>query len=361
MTCFPSSVPLLMPFLLACHQVPPASAKQHGVSLSSPTTPFQQASGYGQHSYSAGEGCFRHGEAQEGQAHLAHTCLLSLAVLGYDDVSQGAAAGDYTKGGYGGSSQAQSKSAGSGPGKGRPFQDCGPEQSSPPLTPSQARLPQRAPGAGGGWRWGQLTWEQPLFLLGVSASSSGPGLPDVTGSVYSKTQVREGRHWREGWQSAAKRASLSSLCLADFRQAGIPRRDPTTVQPALGLGLPWAPGPWLRALTARARPARPPAASLTAAAPPPPAGRSGEPGGAGGHPALGWGLHCSLDSLLSSSEWLRSAQPAQLPAAQVASLQTCLRQLSILDKLNPEELGGQGGAYPGQESAHRARHPPQSF
>ncbi|XP_026944841.1 ubiquitin-associated protein 2 isoform X5 [Sagmatias obliquidens] len=34
--------------------VPPASAKQHGVSLSSPTTPFQQASGYGQHSYSAG-------------------------------------------------------------------------------------------------------------------------------------------------------------------------------------------------------------------------------------------------------------------------------------------------------------------
>ncbi|XP_026944843.1 ubiquitin-associated protein 2 isoform X7 [Sagmatias obliquidens] len=100
--------------------VPPASAKQHGVSLSSPTTPFQQASGYGQHSYSAG----------------------------YDDVSQGAAAGDYTKGGYGGSSQAQSKSAGSGPGK------------------------------------------------GVSASSSGPGLPDVTGSVYSKTQTfdRQGFH-----------------------------------------------------------------------------------------------------------------------------------------------------------------------
>ncbi|XP_061056488.1 ubiquitin-associated protein 2 isoform X7 [Eubalaena glacialis] len=100
--------------------VPPASAKQHGVSLSSPSTPFQQASGYGQHSYSAG----------------------------YDDVSQGAAAGDYTKGGYGGSSQAQSKSAGSGPGK------------------------------------------------GVSASSSAPGLPDVTGSVYSKTQTfdRQGFH-----------------------------------------------------------------------------------------------------------------------------------------------------------------------
>uniref|UniRef100_A0A673VAH3 Ubiquitin associated protein 2 n=1 Tax=Suricata suricatta TaxID=37032 RepID=A0A673VAH3_SURSU len=34
--------------------VPPASAKQHGVNLSTPTTPFQQASGYGQHSYGTG-------------------------------------------------------------------------------------------------------------------------------------------------------------------------------------------------------------------------------------------------------------------------------------------------------------------
>ncbi|KAJ8791055.1 hypothetical protein J1605_020856 [Eschrichtius robustus] len=128
--------------------VPPASAKQHGVSLSSPSTPFQQASGYGQHSYSAG----------------------------YDDVSQGAAAGDYTKGGYCGSSQAQSKSAGSGPGKG----EAAPE----------------GPCSGAGWRWGQLPWEQPLFLPGVSASSSAPGLPDVTGSVYSKTQTfdRQGFH-----------------------------------------------------------------------------------------------------------------------------------------------------------------------
>lgn len=56
----------------------------------------------------------------------------------------------------------------------------------------------------------------------------------------------------------------------------------------------------------------------------------------------------SLDRLLSSSERLRSAQPAQLTAAQVANLQTCLRQLSILDKLNPErgkrgKRGGLGG------------------
>uniref|UniRef100_A0A673V1R3 Ubiquitin associated protein 2 n=1 Tax=Suricata suricatta TaxID=37032 RepID=A0A673V1R3_SURSU len=100
--------------------VPPASAKQHGVNLSTPTTPFQQASGYGQHSYGTG----------------------------YDDLTQGTAAGDYTKGGYGGSSQAQNKSAGSGPGK------------------------------------------------GVSVSSSTTGLPDMTGSVYSKTQTfdKQGFH-----------------------------------------------------------------------------------------------------------------------------------------------------------------------
>ncbi|XP_053911111.1 ubiquitin-associated protein 2 isoform X7 [Cuculus canorus] len=34
--------------------VPPASAKQHGVNLNTASTPFQQASGYGQHGYGAG-------------------------------------------------------------------------------------------------------------------------------------------------------------------------------------------------------------------------------------------------------------------------------------------------------------------
>lgn len=50
---------------LSLPQVPPASAKQHGVSLSTPSTPFQQASGYGQHSYGTGEGApspERHGQ-----------------------------------------------------------------------------------------------------------------------------------------------------------------------------------------------------------------------------------------------------------------------------------------------------------
>ncbi|XP_069909501.1 ubiquitin-associated protein 2 isoform X19 [Oryctolagus cuniculus] len=100
--------------------VPPASAKQHGVNLSTPSTPFQQAGGYGQHSYGTG----------------------------YDDLAQGTAAGDYTKAGYGGSPQAPSKSAGSGSGK------------------------------------------------GVSVSSSTTGLPDMSASVYNKTQTfdKQGFH-----------------------------------------------------------------------------------------------------------------------------------------------------------------------
>ncbi|XP_054373819.1 ubiquitin-associated protein 2 isoform X11 [Molothrus ater] len=93
--------------------VPPASAKQHGVNLNTASTPFQQASGYSQHGYGAG----------------------------YDDLTQGTAAGDYSKGGYSGSSQAQNKSAGTGPGK------------------------------------------------GVSVTSSNTGVPDISGSVYNKTQV----------------------------------------------------------------------------------------------------------------------------------------------------------------------------
>ncbi|XP_061872780.1 ubiquitin-associated protein 2-like isoform X3 [Colius striatus] len=100
--------------------VPPASAKQHGVNLNTASTPFQQASGYGQHSYGAG----------------------------YDDLTQATAAGDYSKGGYSGSSQAQNKSAGSGPGK------------------------------------------------GVSVTSSNTGVPDISGTVYNKTQTfdKQGFH-----------------------------------------------------------------------------------------------------------------------------------------------------------------------
>ncbi|KAL2099583.1 hypothetical protein ACEWY4_003977 [Coilia grayii] len=93
--------------------VPPASAKQHGMGLSSapPATPFQQPSSYGQHTFSSG----------------------------YDDLTQGPAGAEYSKG-YSSSSQTQAKSAASGPGK------------------------------------------------GVSVTSSNSGVPDISGTVYSKTQ-----------------------------------------------------------------------------------------------------------------------------------------------------------------------------
>ncbi|XP_030624031.1 ubiquitin-associated protein 2a [Chanos chanos] len=91
--------------------VPPASAKQHGMGLSNPSTPFQQPSGYGQHTFSSG----------------------------YDDLTQGPAGAEYSKG-YSNSSQTQAKSAASGPGK------------------------------------------------GVSVTSSNSGVPDISGTVYNKTQ-----------------------------------------------------------------------------------------------------------------------------------------------------------------------------
>ncbi|XP_041043341.1 ubiquitin-associated protein 2a isoform X2 [Carcharodon carcharias] len=67
--------------------LPPASAK-HGVNMNTASAAFQQAGGYGQHGYGTG----------------------------YEDLNQGGGAGDYSKGAYSGSTQAQTKSA--GPGKG---------------------------------------------------------------------------------------------------------------------------------------------------------------------------------------------------------------------------------------------------
>ncbi|OWK07121.1 UBAP2 [Cervus elaphus hippelaphus] len=163
-------------------EVPPASAKQHGVSLSTAATPFQQASGYGQHSYSTGEGCSPPGEAWAGRAHHAHAPLVP-STLGYDDLTPGTAAGDYSKGGYGGSSQTQNKAAGSGPGK------------------------------------------------GVSATSSTSGLPDMTGSVYNKTQVREA--WRWG-------ARLGHTFDKQGFHAGTP--PPFSLPSALGSTGPLGPG-----------------------------------------------------------------------------------------------------------------------
>lgn len=141
-------------------------------------------------------------------------------MLGYDDLTQGTAAGDYTKGGYGGSSQAQNKSAGSGPGKGSvcpSFPGLRPRVIVSSLTPPHARLSHNAPGGGGGWSWDQLLWEHLLFLLGVSVSSSTTGLPDMTGSVYNKTQVREEQMGVQVCEGCNPRwSSPLSLCPTDF-------------------------------------------------------------------------------------------------------------------------------------------------
>ncbi|XP_035640927.1 ubiquitin-associated protein 2-like isoform X2 [Oncorhynchus keta] len=95
--------------------VPPASAKQPNMGLGNPSSQYhpQHQPSYGQHAYGTA----------------------------FDDLSQGHA-GEYSKGGYGGSAQSQAKSAGSGPGK--------------------------APG--------------------LSSSGSSGGVPDIGASMYSKTQ-----------------------------------------------------------------------------------------------------------------------------------------------------------------------------
>ncbi|XP_059925278.1 ubiquitin-associated protein 2a isoform X3 [Gadus macrocephalus] len=105
----------------------PASGKQHGMGLglgNPSASPFQQQSqqqpsGYGQHTFSSG----------------------------YEELTAGPAGVDYSKG-YSNSSQAQAKSAASGPGK------------------------------------------------GVSVTSSNSGVPDISGSVYNKSQAfdKQGFH-----------------------------------------------------------------------------------------------------------------------------------------------------------------------
>ncbi|XP_045558945.1 ubiquitin-associated protein 2 isoform X5 [Salmo salar] len=103
--------------------VPPASAKQPNMGLGNPSSQYHQQHqpSYGQHTYGTA----------------------------FDDLSQGHA-GEYSKGGYGGSAQSQAKSAGSGPGK--------------------------APG--------------------LSGSGSSGGVPEMGASMYSKTQAfdKQGFH-----------------------------------------------------------------------------------------------------------------------------------------------------------------------
>ncbi|XP_068461024.1 ubiquitin-associated protein 2-like isoform X2 [Clinocottus analis] len=106
--------------------VPPASAKQTAMGLANPSNQYHQQHqpSYGQHAYGTA----------------------------FDDLSQ-AHGGEYSKGGYGGSVQSQAKSAGSGPGK-----DDSTVKS----------VLEKAPG--------------------LSGSGTSGGVPDMGGSIYSKTQ-----------------------------------------------------------------------------------------------------------------------------------------------------------------------------
>ncbi|KAM6392043.1 ubiquitin-associated protein 2-like [Rhynochetos jubatus] len=69
--------------------VPPASAKQHGVNLSTASTPFQQASSYGQHGYGAAWGGnlmrFSEGKCQVlslGRSGPMHQCMPGARAAG---------------------------------------------------------------------------------------------------------------------------------------------------------------------------------------------------------------------------------------------------------------------------------------
>ncbi|XP_075954900.1 ubiquitin-associated protein 2-like isoform X1 [Anarhichas minor] len=107
--------------------VPPAAAKQPAMGLANPSNQYHQ-----QHQHQPSYGQHAYGAA-------------------FDDLSQ-AHGGEYSKGGYGGSAQSQAKSAGSGPGK---------DDS------TLKSVLEKAPG--------------------LSGSGTG-GVPDMGGSIYSKTQ-----------------------------------------------------------------------------------------------------------------------------------------------------------------------------
>ncbi|XP_051779226.1 ubiquitin-associated protein 2-like isoform X3 [Erpetoichthys calabaricus] len=127
----------------AMFPVAPASSKQHGVNVSVNTsaTPFQQASGYGSHGYSTG----------------------------YEDLSQGPSTGDFCKGGYSAAVAAAAAAAAAASAQNKPA----------------AATSVTGPGAG------------------VSVTSSNTGVPDISGSVYTKTQSFDKQGFHAGTPAAS--------------------------------------------------------------------------------------------------------------------------------------------------------------
>ncbi|XP_022522546.1 ubiquitin-associated protein 2-like isoform X6 [Astyanax mexicanus] len=129
----------------AMFPVAPTSSKQHGVNVgvNASATPFQQASGYGSHGYSTG----------------------------YEDLGQASAgSGDFCKGGYGTAVAAAAAAAAA----------AASAQNKPASSVT-------APG------------------VGVSVTSSNTGVPDISGSVYTKTQSFD----KQGFHTGTPGASFS--------------------------------------------------------------------------------------------------------------------------------------------------------
>ncbi|XP_072531668.1 ubiquitin-associated protein 2-like isoform X4 [Salminus brasiliensis] len=132
----------------AMFPVAPTSSKQHGVNVgvNASATPFQQASGYGSHGYGTG----------------------------YEDLGQASAgSGDFCKGGYGTAVAAAAAAAAAASAQNKPASSV------------------TAPGVG--------------FPSGVSVTSSNTGVPDISGSVYTKTQSFD----KQGFHTGTPGASFS--------------------------------------------------------------------------------------------------------------------------------------------------------
>ncbi|XP_050992018.1 ubiquitin-associated protein 2-like isoform X1 [Labeo rohita] len=162
----------------AMFPVAPTSSKQHGVNVgvNASATAFQQASGYGSHGYSTG----------------------------YEDLGQASAgSGDFCKGGYGTAVAAAAAAAAAASAQNKPASSV------------------TGPG------------------VGVSVTSSNTGVPDISGSVYTKTQSFE----KQGFHTGTPSASFS---LPSALGSGGP------INPPAAAG--YAPAPYMHILTPHQQP-----------------------------------------------------------------------------------------------------------
>ncbi|KAK3525146.1 hypothetical protein QTP86_019529 [Hemibagrus guttatus] len=164
----------------AMFPVAPTSSKQHGVNVgvNASATAFQQASGYGSHGYSTG----------------------------YEDLGQASAgSGDFCKGGYGNAVAAAAAAAAAASAQNKPASSV------------------TAPG------------------VGVSVTSSNTGVPDISGSVYTKTQSFD----KQGYHAAAA-APGASFSVPSALGSGGPINPPAAA--------PYAPPPFMHILTPHQQP-----------------------------------------------------------------------------------------------------------